>query len=501
MKKIIIVLAGVALLFGGSYFMLLELNRGEEPVQEESRVPEENQEEITRLVMAVPYSDISEEDMSLMEREVNAITREKIGVEVSFVRADHYRKTITLMLAGEEQLDIMMASGNMFIETYINEKLMALDDLLEQYGRGILEEVGETAVQSCSINGKIYGVPNNRDYAAGTNAFMLRKDILDQYGINSADIKTVEQLEEVFAFIKEKEPDMTVLASGGGTMISNLYFTSLMMGSFRPGVHMDYGREEEIVNLFETEEYFEALKRVRRWYLQGYLDADLLGQTESLFSRVRKGEIFAYTTKWKPGLESQDTNAAGYEMVCVQLGETAVSFNTYAAMPYVITQNTVSEQKSMELLNLMYTDAEIMNLMSYGVEGIHYRKTEDGYFTYVDEEKRNPFINNAWKVPNQFITGVWEGNPLTLWEDMRKFNEEAIQSCEIGFNFDISPVMTEYFALSDIYSKYKNVLENGLVNPEEGLEAMLEEMYDSGLSDVLAEETRQFEDWKARTDR
>ena len=155
----------------------------------------------------------------------------------------------------------------------------------------------------------------------------------------------------------------------------------------------------------------------------------------------------------------------------------------------------------MELLNLMYTDAEIMNLMSYGVEGIHYRKTEAGHFTYVDEEKRNPFINNAWKVPNQFITDVWEGNPLTLWEDMRKFNEEAIQSCEIGFNFDISPVMTEYFALSDIYSKYKNVLENGLVNPEEGLEAMLEEMYDSGLSDVLAEETRQFEDWKARTDR
>ena len=83
---------------------------------------------------------------------------------------------------------------------------------------------------------------------------------------------------------------------------------------------------------------------------------------------------------------------------------------------------------------------------------------------------------------------------------MRKFNEEAIQSYEIGFNFDISPVMTEYFALSDIYSKYKNVLENGLVNPEEGLEAMLEEMYDSGLSDVLAEETRRFEDWKARTD-
>ena len=500
MKKIVIVLAGMVFLFGGSYFILSELNRNETHITENVRKQEQNQKNIIKLVMAVPYSDVPDKDMEQMEREVNAITRNKIGVEVSFVRADHYRNTITLMLAGEEQLDIMMASGNMFIETYINEKLVALDELLEQYGQGIMEEAGEMAIKACSINGKIYGVPNNRDYAAGTNAFMLRKDLLDKYEIDPADIKNLEQLEEVFALIKEKEPDISVLVSGGGTMISNLYFTSLMMGSFRPGVHMDYGRDEKIVNLFDTEEYFEALKRVRRWYLQGYLDEDMLGQTESLFARVRKGEIFAYTTKWKPGIESQDTNAAGYEMVCVQLGETAVSFNTYAAMPYVITKNTVSEKKSMELLNLMYTDPDIMNLMSYGVEGVHYKKTEDGHFTYVDEEKRNPFINNAWKVPNQFITGVWEGNPLTLWENMRKFNEEAIQSCEIGFNFDISPVMTEYFALSDIYSKYKNILENGLVNPEEGLETMLAEMYTSGLSDVLAEERRQFAYWKARTD-
>jgi len=238
--------------------------------------------------MAVPYSDVPDKDMEQMEREVNAITRNKIGVEVSFVRADHYRNTITLMLAGEEQLDIMMASGNMFIETYINEKLVALDELLEQYGQGIMEEAGEMAIKACSINGKIYGVPNNRDYAAGTNAFMLRKDLLDKYDIDPADIKNLEQLEEVFALIKEKEPDISVLVSGGGTMISNLYFTSLMMGSFRPGVHMDYGRDEKIVNLFDTEEYFEALKRVRRWYLQGYLDEDMLGQTESLFARVRK---------------------------------------------------------------------------------------------------------------------------------------------------------------------------------------------------------------------
>ena len=58
--------------------------------------------------------------------------------------------------------------------------------------------------------------------------------------------------------------------------------------------------------------------------------------------------------------------------------------------------------------------------------------------------------------------------------------------------------MTEYFTLKDIYSRYKNVLENGLVNPEEGLSSMLREMEESGLSDVMAEENRQFLAWEAR---
>lgn len=261
---------------------------------------------------------------------------------------------------------------------------------------------------------------------------------------------------------------------------------------------MDYGRDEELVNLFETEEYYDALKRVRGWYLKGYLEEDMLGETESLFARVKRGEVFAYTTKWKPGLESQDINAAEREYVCVQLGENAVSFNTYAAMPYVITKNTVSPEKSMELMNLLFTNSEINNLLSYGVEGIHYKKTEDGHFTYMNDEKKNPFINNAWKVPNQFLTGVWEGNPLSLWENMRKFNEEAIHACDSKFIFDISPVITEYFTLRNIYSKYKVILENGLVNPKEGLERMNKEMRENGMEDVLSEERRQYQAWKDR---
>lgn len=36
------------------------------------------------------------------------------------------------------------------------------------------------------------------------------------------------------------------------------------------------------------------------------------------------------------------------------------------------------------------------------------KKLDNGFITYVGKEKKNPFLNNAWNMPNQFITYVWE---------------------------------------------------------------------------------------------
>lgn len=464
--------------------------------QEQGTGPAKEEPEYVRLVVAVSISGIPEDDRELMLEQLNEITKRKLGIQVELAAPSDYNNRVNLMLAGNEQLDIVLASSNMFLENYMNSKLAAIDELLKKYGQGIIGQVGKAAIDACRINGRLYGVPNNRDYAAGSNAYMLRKDILDKYGIDPDEIRSMEDLEKVFDTVKKGEPDMTVLASGAGTMLAHLCFT--LGGGLRVGAHMDYGRDDELVNLYETQEYLDALLMVRRWYMRGYLDQDILGQTENLFTRVRNGELFAYTTKGRPGLIAQEEIGSGREMVCVQFGENAISYNSIASFQWAITQNTVSAEKSMKLLNLFYTDADIMNLLCYGVEGVHYVKTEDGHITYADEEKGNPFVNNAWKMPNQFITHVWEGNPLTLWKDMREFNENAIHCCDLGFNFDVSKVSTEYAVLNEIYSRYKQVLENGLVNPREGLKAMNKEMKDNGIDEVIEKKRQQYEEWKTR---
>lgn len=449
----------------------------------------------TKLVAAIPFSGVSKKDIALVEDEVNKITEEQLGVTVEFAATESYTDQVNMMLSGEEQLDVMAVMNGQLIENYLNDRLLPLDDYLEEYGQGIIEQVGEKVIHCCDINNNLYGIPNNKDYAAESNSYMMRKDLLEKYHINPENIKTMEDLEQVFAVIKEKEPDLTVLLPGYGTILSNRYYLN---GIFRPGVHMDYGREKEIVNLFETEEYFQDLKTVRRWYLKGYLDEEVLSSTESVLKRVEKGEVFAYTTKGQPNILSQDDLPGGPEMVCVALDPPSISYNAIADFAYVIPENTASPEKAMELLNLFYTNADVMNLLCYGVEGIHYKKMSDGHITFVDEKRGNPFLNHAWSKPNQYITYVWEGTPLSVWEELRRFNETAIQACDVGFNFDIGEVETEYAVVEQIYNEYKVILENGLVNPEKGLTKMLRKMKEAGIEDILTVERQQFALWKQR---
>jgi len=211
---------------------------------------------------------------------------------------------------------------------------------------------------------------------------------------------------------------------------------------------------------------------------------------------IRNGEAFAETVKNKPGMKMQESLKCEREMEIVQFGQPAISYNSMAAFPWMITKNSISPELSMKLLNLFYSDEDIMNLLAYGIEGIDYVETEDGHIRAPEGKKGNSYYGGSWRLPNQFITKVWEGNPLNVWDQVKQYNEDALHSCEIGFNFNVFPVAQKYLKLQEIYDSYKPILESGLVNPENGLKQMLEELKQNGLDEVIAEKRRQFESWK-----
>lgn len=224
--------------------------------------------------LVVVYSGAYGEDSSFsqVQEEINKITRKKLGVEVEFhlISDSNYSDAVELMLTSGEQVDILWGSNSLFVKAYVNRQLCDLEPLLKENGKDIIDAVGWKYINCCRIGGTLYGLPNNRDFAAGWDSYALRKDILNKYNIKASDIKNIKDLEKVFDLVLEKENGVVPLACTG-SLFGNFSLAD-GINSLVSGGHENYGQEDEVVDIFETEEYKNRLKQVRKWYLKGDME-------------------------------------------------------------------------------------------------------------------------------------------------------------------------------------------------------------------------------------
>lgn len=71
------------------------------------------------------------------------------------------------MMASNQQLDIVLYYSGLFRELLMNDNWVPLNRLLQNYGQGILDAVGKDVSDACRVDGELYGLPNNHDFAVG----------------------------------------------------------------------------------------------------------------------------------------------------------------------------------------------------------------------------------------------------------------------------------------------------------------------------------------------
>lgn len=198
--------------------------------------------------LVVVYSGAYGEDSSFsqVQEEINKITRKKLGVEVEFhlISDSNYSDAVELMLTSGEQVDILWGSNSLFVKAYVNRQLCDLEPLLKENGKDIIDAVGWKYINCCRIGGTLYGLPNNRDFAAGWDSYALRKDILNKYNIKASDIKNIKDLEKVFDLVLEKENGVVPLACTG-SLFGNFSLAD-GINSLVSGGHENYGQEDEV---------------------------------------------------------------------------------------------------------------------------------------------------------------------------------------------------------------------------------------------------------------
>ena len=441
---------------------------------------------------------------------INAYLEEKlnINVNITFISYGNYTQQTNLMLSAGEGIDVFPVYMTPLTTVADNGQILPLNDLLAEYGQGIVEQIGQEFIDCGKVGDEIFGLTTGRDLAAAYG-FEMRKDICDKYGIDYENITTLEQLHDALTIVHENEPNLVCVVPSNGELVRNWGWDPLGDASTPLGVLMDMGQSDTVVNLFETDFYKEFVTTMRQWYNEGLIMADAVSNTENVGTMMGAGTAFGGFMNLKPYFNVQETTNYGTEIVVSEIVPAFSCTSNVSMATWAIASSTEHPEACMKLLNLMYTDPTLMNLMIYGLEGEHYVVKGDasngqkiiGYPDGIDATTTTYRPSGGWLWCNQFVGHVWEGNPADYWDVTRAFNNTAVKSNAFGFTWDSSGVRNQVTACTNVMQKYHQALMCGAVDPEETLPKFNQELKDAGIDDIIGDKQAQYDAWRAQNGR
>ncbi len=437
-------------------------------------------------------------DIASVEAEINAYIQPKLNATVKMNSLDFatYENKINMMLAGGEPLDLLFTCSwcANYSLNVAKGAFLPLDELLENYAPETKALLGEEFLRGPEIDGQIYAIPANKD--KGHNwGFVYRKDLVEKYNVDIENINSFEELEPVLQMIQQNEPDVTPLGMAGGrTTVNLLDFVSInnLLGGFFPD-----STEETMVNLYETQEYADAVALARRLYEAGYVRRDC-AVSQNYSSLQKEGAFFVSLEQLKPGKadELSSTAASGVEFIQHDVTPPRITTGDTIGSMMAIPINSKNPERVMMFIELLNTDSYLNNLVNYGIEGKHYTKKSDTIIELVPDSGYSQ-AGSQWQFGNVFLNYILTNEDPNKFVDLAAYNEAATPDKTLGFSFDTEPVKNEVVACENVKKEFVMPIETGSVDPNEYLPQFLTKLKQAGSDKIMEELQSQYDAWKA----
>ena len=226
------------------------------------------------------FGEGSTEECEKVSEALSEITREKIGAEVEIYQTIDTEKLNLAMTSGEK-LDLVCAHNLDRSGLVSSGMLLPLDDLYTEYAPDAAAMVKEEDTKALYFDDQMYFLPSNGDKARASGV-MMRKDILDELGINADDIKGMDDFHDVLVKVKENYPDLYPLVPswGGGGMQKTFHIDDIYNGL----VVLENGfdpSDTTITSQYETQEWKDFCNYMYQWNQEGLLMPDAATSTDN----------------------------------------------------------------------------------------------------------------------------------------------------------------------------------------------------------------------------
>lgn len=442
-------------------------------------------------------------------------------VEFIDVPFEEYSEKFSQVLASGEGVDLAWTGWLINKPQNIADgNLMPLDDLLAEYGQGIVDILGENVVEihRNAADGKLYYLPSWQGLCGERRGWLVVTEIaelagdtwiedteaaLNKWRNNYSGIEdfqaVLDQATKYLAAAKEAGKLGAGINTGrafGWSMYNGMY-SFLGVGGAEIGITYCDGTFT-VKDGVAGEHYKLYAKTMADWYKEGYIRSDIMSVDTSTLTTPKNGEITdtTYVFSCDPYLTEADQEAAiadaGMDMTYLPIEENAyliLGGDTSYAIPYCADE----PERAMMVLNAIYSQPDLYNTLIYGIEGEDYTKNADGTITtsYVGA---SPTADDSYGIQRWIIGScknalINNGTDPNYYADLEALEATAQVNPFLNFTFDRTNVEGICASILNVYYEYGPQIDNGVAgdNWEELYNNYMAARKDAGIEELVTE--------------
>ncbi len=375
--------------------------------------------------------------------------------------------------------------------------------------------VNAAAITSNTWDGKLWGIPQVNSAARITH-FAVRQDLADKYRIGT--ISDYDTLEKYWYDVKQREsgvipmPLHTRTVAQTCTYITIPLFNRAFWENPNRGVPQQFTgdsvsfyfardaattRRCDPVPFWELPEVLDALRRTRRYYLDGIVNSDALNldnsTVQAYFTSGRSATLWAMTdgltSAVLPALTQSVPSATMASVIPLRGGKSAKPNQTFQADNFVVLNARGESNEAALQLEDWLSIRQNHDLLEYGIEGTDWRAVDDGKYEALTKYAF-PGYALSWRSSLERLASYTTESELEWFRWAQSYDNFTMDTFA-RFIPDVTPVKDANARLAAAMARFGKPLTAGAVDVDQGLSDLKKACEKAGLEKVQAELARQ----------
>ncbi len=483
--------------------------KDDDGAEENTAENEEKHEPVTLHYYIAGFAD--QEDADKVYEEVNKLIQEIypwISVEFHVSNQADYATHLALAQTGGDPIDIIGTFGTAYQTEMANGSYMDVTEYLDDYP-DLMSALPDFAYDWGVMNGKTYGFPNWQQCNYANQAITIDKEIADQYELDIDKVNELIQAEEFFnpvvydvlgEFVERAKAggadNLFVNGSGNALTVQTRGYEQLT----GPIYFAISDENSQLLNIWETDQVREYLEAMSEYREAGYIPEDI--STNDIYNpgNVKANGLYGLSfggNAYVPNFPELRLAAWGRDLYFMptQISEDQYYIGySYAAGLTTVGATSEYPEDALRVIELLYTNEELQNMLVYGLEGEHYTKNEDGTITTLEYDSGQADAQSSYgmykfSLGNSALTWINQSFDQEMYDwAFKTLPETSVVSNLIGFAPDTSKVSSKLGQINAIVTEYSSqLLYMDVEDWEATYTEFLSKLESAGINDVIAE--------------